>query len=127
MATLDKISLDLGGASDSLQRKISDGVGCVLDTKADNLFYETKGRAYAYYQLLRGLKRDFTSVIESRGIDQSWQQMDDSLISLIAMDPMVVSNCDADGFMFQNHLASQGFYLLRARTQLKEIVNILVK
>jgi hypothetical protein len=29
--------------------------------------------------------------------------------------------------MLPSHLAAQGFYLLRARTQLKEIVNILLK
>ena len=32
-----------------------------------------------------------------------------------------------DGMCVPNHLAVEGFYLMRARTQLREITNILAK
>lgn len=127
LSTLDKISLDLGAASDSISRKIDNGIGCVLDTKADNLFYDVKGRAYAYWLLLRGLRADFSKVVADKDVGDSWDMLEQSLSALLDLDPMIISNCDADSFLFQNHIAAQGFYLLRARTQLKEITNILLK
>lgn len=127
LATLDKIALDLGSSSDRIAKKIHNGIGCVFDTKADDLFYESKGRAYAYSLVLKGLRRDFEKIIADRDVAASWTLMEQSLAALVSLDPMVVANCDADGFLFQNHLAIEGFYLLRARTQLREITNILVK
>ena len=40
---------------------------------------------------------------------------------------VVIVNGKPDGQLQPNHLAVQGFYLLRARTQLREISNILLK
>lgn len=127
LSTLDKIALDLGSSSDAIAKKIDNGIGCVLDTKADDLFYDVKGRTYAYWLILKGLRIDFGKVISDKDIASSWDLLEQSLAGLIDLDPMVVSNCDADDFLFQNHLSAQGFYLLRARTQLKEITNILFK
>jgi hypothetical protein len=39
----------------------------------------------------------------------------------------VVVNGDPAGQLLPSHLAAQGFFLLRARTQLKEVTNILLK
>ncbi len=127
LSTLDKFSLDIGASSDAIAKKIDNGIGCVLDTKADDLFYNVKGRSYAYWLLLQGIKNDFKKVITDKDIGNSWESLEQSLTALIDLDPMIVSNCAADGFLFQNHIAAQGFYLLRARTQLKEITNILLK
>jgi hypothetical protein len=41
--------------------------------------------------------------------------------------PLVIINGRPDGLFLPNHLAVEGFYLLRARTQLREITNILAK
>jgi hypothetical protein len=43
------------------------------------------------------------------------------------LDPWIVWNGYLDGLLIPNHLAAQGFYLLRARTQLREISTILQK
>jgi len=127
LSTLDKFSLDIGSASNEIAQKIDNGIGCVLDTKADDLFYNIKGRTYAYWLLLKGLRLDFEKVIADKDVGNSWNQLAQSLSAVIDLDPMIISNCDTDGFLFQNHIAAQGFYLLRARTQLKEITNILLK
>lgn len=89
--------------------------------------FNVKGQAYAYRLILKALRKDFSEIIASRDIANSWDEMEGSFDSIISMDPLIVSNCEVDGFLFQNHLAAEGFYLLRARTQLKEITNILLK
>jgi hypothetical protein len=40
---------------------------------------------------------------------------------------LIVWNGYPDGLLIPNHLAAQGFYLLRARTQLRELTSILLK
>lgn len=127
LATLDRIALDLGASSAAIDQGIEDRFACVLDTDVDDLFYNVKGQAYAYSQILKGLRRDFSSVIQSRDLKTTWDEMRKSMDYVVALDPAIVSNCDADGFLFHNHLTAEGFYLLRARTQLKEITNILLK
>jgi hypothetical protein len=44
-----------------------------------------------------------------------------------ALQPWVVVNGAPDSQFMPSHLASQGFYLLRARTQVREVSNILLK
>jgi hypothetical protein len=51
----------------------------------------------------------------------------ESLRVAAGMDPLIVSNGAPDGLLFPNHLAAQGFYLLRARTQMRELSNVLTK
>lgn len=127
LATLDRISLDLGASSASIDAYVKSGFGCVLDFGADDLFFNVKGQAYAYRLILKALRKDFAEIITSRDIASSWDEMETSFDSIISMDPIIISNCAVDGFLFQNHLTAEGFYLLRARTQLKEITNILLK
>jgi hypothetical protein len=43
------------------------------------------------------------------------------------LQPGVVINAAPDAQFLPSHLAAQGFFLLRARTQLREITNILLK
>ena len=50
-----------------------------------------------------------------------------SFDSIVDLSPVVVINGDTDGQVMPNHLVAQGFFLLRARTQLREITNILLK
>jgi len=50
-----------------------------------------------------------------------------SLRTAAAMDPLIVANGASDGFLVPSHLAAQGFYLLRVRTQLREVTDILQK
>jgi hypothetical protein len=39
----------------------------------------------------------------------------------------VVINAAPDGILLPSHLAAQGFYVLRARAQIREITNVLLK
>ena len=117
----------MGSASASLDAQATVSNAGWFDTKADNVFYATKGRLYGYYLLLRELGVDFQDVIAEKKVDKAWQQMLDSLRTAAEMDPLIVSNGANDGLFVPSHLEVQGFYLLRARTQLKEVSNILLK
>jgi hypothetical protein len=127
MATLDRVAADLGGSSAALADHVDRLSGAWLDFSADDLFYATKGRLYGYYIVLRELGTDFGSVIEERSLRQPWDQMLASLEEAASLQPWVVSEGPLDDQFVPNHLAAQGFLLLRARTQLREITNILLK
>jgi hypothetical protein len=124
---LDRITADIGSASAVLDTHIAEHAGDFIDTQADNIFYRTEGRLYGYYLILRELQADYDKVIAERELQATWGKMLDSLRAAIALDPWVVVNGAPDSLVRPSHLTAQGFYLLRTRTQLKEIYDILQK
>jgi len=127
MATIDRLALDLGSSSAVLEQRIAEFGGSVFDTRADDIFYSVKGQSYAYAMVLRELGRDFQALLRERGIESLWANMISSLDQAAAMNPFVVLNGLPDGVFFPNHLAAQGFYVLRARAQMREVTNVLLK
>ncbi|WP_119461522.1 DUF2333 family protein [Rhodospirillaceae bacterium SYSU D60014] len=127
LATLDRMAADLGSASAVLDQHLAQNAGGILDFRADDIFYNIKGRLYAYGLLLRGIGVDYQSVIAERELQAAWDQMMDSFEQASTLQPLVVVNGEPDAQFVPSHLASQGFFLLRARTQLREISNILLK
>jgi len=125
LATLDRFSADLGSASaatgDALEQYSA------FSIYADDVFYHNKGRLYGYYMLLTALQADFQNVVAEKEVASLWAQMLASMHAAATMDPLVVINGSPDGLILPSHLAAQGFYLLRSRTQLKEIINVLLK
>ncbi|MBL4666953.1 MAG: DUF2333 family protein [Sneathiella sp.] len=126
-ATLNRIALDLGSSTAVIDKHISENSGAYIDFKVDDLFYGFKGQSYAYYMILTALSEDFEKLIRERELGNAWGQLLSSFRSIVELDPYIISNAKTDGQLFPNHLAVQGFYILRARTQLKEISNILLK
>lgn len=127
MATLDRMALDLGSSSAAIDKQIGKYGGGLFDFQADDLYYSVKGQLYAYTILIRELGRDFGKIIVERELTKAWSLMMASFEHAASLDPLVIVNGAPDGQMVPSHLASQGFYLLRARTQLREITNILLK
>jgi hypothetical protein len=127
LAMLDRLALDLGSSSAVLDQRINEQSGNPFDSRADDIFYSIKGQAYAYSMLLRELARDFGGLIRDRDIGPLWTNMLASLDHAAEMEPLVVLNGPPDGILFPSHLASQGFYILRARQQMREITNVLLK
>lgn len=127
-AAIERIAADLGSASQAIEdhvRTHSGGFG--VDFQVDDEFYRIKGKAYAYYLIFRDLGRDYEAVLSERNLQRPWNDMLSVMRTLAGLDPLVVWNGSPDGFLWPSHLTSQGFYLLRARTKLKEISNILLK
>ncbi len=123
----DRIPIDPGPDSAVIDQHIIEQAGNLFDTHCDDIFYYNKGRLYANYLLLRELGRDFDAVIKEKGLTNAWNGTVDTFRTAAELDPWVVWNGYPDGFLIPNHLAAQGFYLLRARTQLREISSILLK
>ena len=126
-ATLDRIALDLGASSAAIEDHIDRYASGYFDTRADDLFYGIKGQLYAYTLVLSELANDFANVLAERELGKIWGELQDSMSRAAALDPWVVVNAAPDGQFGPSHLAAQGFYLMRARTRLREITNILQK
>ncbi len=126
LATLDRVAADIGSSSAAIDRQIREHGG-VFDLHADDLFYSVKGRLYAYYLILGALAVDFDDIIKERDLGPAWARMLASFRASIELEPWVILNNTPDAQFLPSHLSAQGFYLLRARTQLREITNILLK
>lgn len=126
MQLLDRIALDLGSASAAIDSHIVSRSGFALLDSAE-LYYFNKGRLYGNYLLLKAVGQDFEQLITERQIQTVWGAMLDSLKEGAESNHFFVMNADPKKSIFANHLASQGFYLLRARTQMRELTNILQK
>jgi hypothetical protein len=126
-ATLDRIAKDLGSTSAALEQQVEEHSGAWLDFEADDRFYRTKGELYAYALLLRELGKDYEPVLKERGLQTVWANMLDNLFTAAGLQPWVVVNGAPDSQAWPSHLAAQGFFLLRARSQIFEIEDVLLK
>lgn len=126
-ALIDRIANDIGSDSAVSYRQIVERGGDLFDMRCDDIFYFNKGRLYANYLLLRELGIDFQNVIHDRDLTNAWNGMVDTFRVAAELHPWIVWNGYPDALLVPNHLAAQGFDLLRARTQLREISSILLK
>lgn len=127
IALLERIAADLGASSAALDKRTLESNAGYFDSQADDLFMNVKGRVFAYYMLLRDVGVDFQSVIAEKQATEIWAQMMASLKVAAEMYPFIVANGAQDGLIVPSHLSAQGFYLLRARTQLREVSDALAK
>lgn len=127
LSTLDRIGKDLGAASDRTQRQIDQESGSWIDFHADDVFYLNKGLLYANALILRDLGKDFGKILDEKGAKPIWDRMVSSMMEGAELSPWIVINGRPDALMQPNHLAAQGFYLIRARAQLEELNDVLIK
>jgi hypothetical protein len=127
ISTLDKIGIDLGDRSQKTSQQIDSFSGSWIDLHADDVFYQNKGRLYADALILRDLGKDFADILKEKGAQPIWDRMVESLLEGAELRPWIVINGRPDALMQPNHLAAQGFYLIRARAQLEELNDVLVK
>lgn len=124
---LDRFANDLGSESARIDQHIVQRGGDLFDMQCDDVFYSVKGRVYGTFILLRELGEDFKQVIADRQLTSAWAQTLDTFRTAAYLQPPVVLNGRPDSTLLPSHLASQGYYVMRARTQLREIVDILQK
>lgn len=127
IAVLNRMALDLGAASADLEAQIDAGRRVIIDRRADKLLYNVKGRSYGYLMVLKGLRVDFADVIETKNAAGLYDEMLTLLEKAATIKPLMTQNGAPEGVLANNHLAVQGFYLLRARTRMREITDILAK
>lgn len=125
LATVERFAADLGSSSAQIDHLIRDAGFWSRD--ATRLLYETKGRAYAYFLLMRALGEDYQVVIRDRQLQSVWDNAVATLAEAARLKPVLVFNAAPSSLILPNHLAAEGFYVLRARTQLREITSVLQK
>ena len=125
--TLERFISDLGSSSAIIDDHLSERSGFPISRSADDIFYQTKGRLYAYYMLLTALGEDFRQVLAERNMGTVWNQVLSSGSDAAEQRVWVVLNGSTSSQFVPSHLASQGFLLLRLRTQLREAQQVLVR
>jgi len=121
---LDRVTADIGSTSEILQRRMEDAGFLGFDRRADDRFWFAYGQLYGYYGILSAMQSDFREVFEQRNLNTLWirtlAQLDDALKTR----PPVVVNGSASSIV-KSHMESIGFDLLRVRSNLVEMRDVL--
>lgn len=96
-----------------------------FDFRADNHFYRARGKMYALHGLLQGMREDFSQVLADRNVGEVWDKMEASVAEAAVLEPWIVSNGANDGIIMPDHLSVMAEIILRARTTMVEIRDIL--
>jgi hypothetical protein len=122
---VDRIANDLGGTSAILRDRSESHNSGWFDTRADDRFWFAYGQLYGYYGILSGAGADFKDVIAQRGLSQLWTMLEEQFRAALKIQPFIVSNGAESGWLMPAHLATMGFYVLRVRSNLVEIRQVL--
>ncbi|MEM8750733.1 MAG: DUF2333 family protein [Pseudomonadota bacterium] len=122
---LDRVAADIGSTSDILRERAEAYNSGWFDTRADDRFWFTYGQLYGYAGVLAGARADFDDVIKTRGLTAVWDRMELQFDQALAMQPSIISNGAEDGWIMPTHLATAGFYVLRVRSNLVELRDVL--
>jgi hypothetical protein len=138
--TLSRFTATLGATTSELEARSKatiydpeadrfvDGSGNNLgyfDMEADNYFFRARGKMFALHGLLQGMREDFHGVLEDRNVQAVWDKMEASVAEAAALDPLMVSNGGADDVFMPDHLAVMAEIILRSRTSMVEVRDIL--
>lgn len=122
---VDRIASDLGSTSAILKDRAENYHAGWFDTRADDRFWFAYGQLYAYYGLLRASHSDFRNVLAEKHLDGVWDEMERQLRSALDMQPFIVSNGSPDAWFTPSHLTTMGFYILRVRSNLVDVKQVL--
>ena len=117
-AMMETVVTDLDGMIERLERHLDDDPAAVFDGQGRDLFHLNRGHVYAWGIVLGELAKDDSDVIAARGLTNQWRRMVELLLKASSQDPSMVTVGQG---MLANHLAEQGFTLLRVRVLAGEI------
>ncbi|WP_442582594.1 DUF2333 family protein [Mesorhizobium sp. ASY16-5R] len=123
---LDRIASDIGSTSALLKDRAENYNYGFFDLRADDRFWFAYGQLYAYYGLMKAAEADFEDVIKQRNLTSLWQTMDAQFVAALKMQPWIILNSSETG-IFASHLTTMGFYVLRVRSNMVEISNVLAQ
>ena len=123
--TTEELESKLWRAADILRGQIDYSDAGWFDPRADDRFWFAYGQLYAYYGILTAARSDFSAVIRERNLTVLWDTLDTQMRDALDMQPWLISNGNESSFIFPSHLATMGFNLLRARSQIVEIRSVL--
>ncbi len=85
----------------------------VVDTRADDIFYQTKGAGFVYAALAQAVKHDFAEVLAQKHLGDLWGRFETNLNRLVMLSPLTVVTAADDSVLLPNHLLVQAFYASR--------------
>ncbi|MER9209578.1 DUF2333 family protein [Mesorhizobium sp. C277A] len=124
---IDRISSDIGSTSAILKERAENHNNGWFDFRADDRFWFSYGQLYAYYGLMKGAQADFEDVIKEKHLQNLWDTMDAQFVSALRILPLIIANGREDGWLLPNHLTTIGFYMLRVRSNMIEISNVIAQ
>jgi hypothetical protein len=122
---VDRIASDIGSTSAILRERSEAYNYGWFDTRADDRFWFAYGQLYGYYGILHATAADFEDVLTQRAIRPLWDQTEQQLRAALNIQPFIISNGNEAGWIMPTHLATMGFYVLRVRSNLVEIRQVL--
>ncbi len=120
-ALLNRIARDLGAEADSIENRVAQS-NFAISRSADDLFYQVKGAVYAYAVLFKAMETDFALVVKDSRLQTLWTAAGQALDDASSLRPTIVLDGRPDGSLFANHLATEGYYVLRAKARLLDLV-----
>jgi hypothetical protein len=123
-ALLDRMSRDLGAEAETIESRLAQS-NTVISRSADDLFYQVKGAVYGYAVLFKALETDFAPVIRDFRLQTLWTAASDALADASSLRPWIVLDARPDGTLFANHLAAEGFYVMRAQARIADLAKAL--
>jgi hypothetical protein len=122
---IDRVSSDIGNTSALLKERAEKYNDGWFDTHADNIFWEAYGQLYAYYGIMSAAHADFEDIIKEKHLDNLFDNMEGQFRAALRIQPFIIANGREDGWIMPTHLTTMGFYVLRVRSNLVEIRNVL--
>ena len=139
---LDRLSKDLGSTVDELARRSRSELWNVktktfvpaegndrgfFDFKADGMFWEAEGEVYAWHGLLQAAHVDMIEAVDNQRLQEIWDQTESHMAEAVLLSPLIVSNGREDGLIMPAHLAALAQRILRARANVVEMRDVLVR
>lgn len=119
---LRRLSRSLWLSNEALESHIRENSSSWFDNRSDNVFYYQQGKLYADYLLVKALGSDYKDIIVSMDLYTPWTQLQKALEDASALHPAIVRNGELGSTSAPNHLASLGFYTLKAAFVSQNIV-----
>ena len=121
---LDRVTADIGSTSEILQRRMEEAGFLGFDRRADDRFWFAYGQLYGYHGILSAMQSDFREVFQQRNINTLWTRTLGQLDDALKTRPFIVVNGSASSIV-KSHMESIGFDLLRVRSNLVEMRDVL--
>ncbi|MCY1668141.1 DUF2333 family protein [Rhizobium sp. SL86] len=122
---VDRIANDLGSTSAILRERSENHNAGWFDTRADDRFWFAYGQLYGYSAVLSAAGADFAQVIRERNLGSLWGETLSQFQAALRIQPAIISNGSESGLLMPTHLATMGFYILRTRSNLVEVRQVL--
>lgn len=122
-----RINTDLAGDPNASTSTAAEQVVVVQTPwlEIDNVFYETRGAAWALLQFIRAIERDFAAVLEDKNATVSVAQIERELEGALGsvLSPVIL-NGNSFG-LFANHSLVLASYISRAHSAIIDVRNLL--